>query len=103
METEKQKMSLLLGVVEVHGPLGFVVGCHLEGYNLQGDESRRHGEDLSPMGWLVQVLARGWVGHARRIATHDVEVGAGHHSGSAVPLHLWFYGKKRKKALVTQN
>ena len=91
---ERLTKHLLLGVVEVHGFLLLVVSCHLEGHDLQGDESRRHGEHLGPMGGFVQVLARVRVRHAGGVATHNVEVGPGNHAGTAVPLHLGGGGER---------
>lgn len=78
----------LFGLVEVHGSLHFIVRGDLEGDYLQGDETRGHGEDFGPVGGLIQVLPRVGVGHAGGVAAHDVEVGAGYHSSTAVPLHL---------------
>lgn len=78
----------LLGVIEVHGFLGLVVSSDFEGHDLQGDEARRHGQHLGSVSGLVQVLSCLRVGHASRVATHDVKVGASDHPGSAVPLNL---------------
>lgn len=78
----------LLRVVEVHGFFGLVVSSNFEGHDLQGDEARRHGEHLGSVSGLIQVLPCLRVGHARRVAAHDVKVGSGHHPGSAVPLNL---------------
>ena len=85
---------LLLGLIKVHGLFDLVVSGDLEGNDLQGDEPGRHGEDLGSVGGLVQVLARLWVGHARRVPAHDVEVGPSHHPRPAVPLHLWINGDR---------
>lgn len=87
-EPLEPKNYSLLGVIEVHGFLGLVVSSHFEGHDLQGDEAGRHGQHLGSVSGLVQVLPRHRVGHAGRVATHDVKVGAGHHPGSAVPLDL---------------
>lgn len=95
--------DLLLGVVEVHGPLGLVVSGHLEGHDLQADEPRGHGEDLSTVGGVVQVTARLRMGHASRVAAHDVEVGAGYHAGPAVPLDLQGTGGTEQIAVNPSN
>lgn len=77
-----------LWVEEVHGLLHLVVGGHSEGDDLHRGEAWGHGEDLAPVGGLVQVLFSLWVRHASRVPAHDVEVCPGHHPGSAVPLNL---------------
>ena len=75
-------------VVEIHGPLGLVVGSHSEGDDLYRGEAGGHGEDLSPMGGLINVLLGLGMGHARGVTTHNVEVSSGDHPRSAVPLDL---------------
>lgn len=82
------KHDSLFVVIKVHRPFDLVVRCDFEGHDLQSDETRRHGEDLGPVGWFVEVLSRLWVGHTSRIAAHYVKVGSSYHASSAVPLNL---------------
>lgn len=75
-------------VVEGHGSIRLVVGRYPEGDDLHGGEAWRHGEDLAPVGGLIQVLFGLRVRHSCGIPTYDVKVGSCDHSCPAVPLHL---------------
>lgn len=90
----------LFGIVKVHCSFDLVVSSHFEGYNLQGNETWSHSEDLSPMSGIVQVLSCVRVGHARRVTAHNVEVGSSHHPSSAMPLNLLAREKQKDRRTV---
>ena len=77
-----------LWVVKVHSLLCLVVGCYPEWNDLHRSEARGHGEHLSSVGGLVQVLFCLWVRHACWVPANNVEVCSGNHSCSTVPLNL---------------
>lgn len=75
-------------VIEVHGLLHLVVGGYSEWDDLHRGETWGHGEHLTSVSGVVQVLLGLRVRHTCRVPSHNVEVRPGDHPGSAVPLDL---------------